>query len=108
MTIKVVFGKNGFYHPNFGRLGRGDNNRGKVYTLPDEFAEKGMLPTSARILESEEEVSEALEEAEQKVPEKPKMVDPDVFKEKVTGRGTVKSPDSAQKRTTGSDKKPLK
>lgn len=38
-TIRVRFDKHGFYHPTFGRLGRGEN-KGRVYVLPKEFAEK--------------------------------------------------------------------
>ena len=39
MPIKVRFSKNGFYHPAYGRLGRG-KNEGRVYMLPDIFGEK--------------------------------------------------------------------
>ena len=35
--IRVRFDKNGFYHPAYGRLGRGANV-GVVYEMPDEFA----------------------------------------------------------------------
>lgn len=38
MAIRVRFDKNGFYHPSFGRLGRG-KDAGTVYRLPDMFAE---------------------------------------------------------------------
>lgn len=37
--MKVKFGKNGFIHPAYGRLGRG-NNSGQWYTLPAVFGEK--------------------------------------------------------------------
>ncbi len=38
MAIRVRFDKNGFYHPAFGRLGRG-KNEGRIYVLPDVFGE---------------------------------------------------------------------
>ena len=38
MAIRVRFDKNGFYHPAYGRLGRG-KNEGRVYVLPDAFGE---------------------------------------------------------------------
>lgn len=38
MAITVRFDKNGFYHPAYGRLGRG-KNEGKIYKLPDAFGE---------------------------------------------------------------------
>ena len=34
MAIKVRFDKAGYYHPAFGRLGRGDKGSGAIYTLP--------------------------------------------------------------------------
>ena len=37
--MKVKFDKHGFYHPAFGRLGRG-NGGGLWYTLPSVFAEQ--------------------------------------------------------------------
>lgn len=37
--MKVKFDKHGFYHPAFGRLGRG-NNKGAWYSLPAVFGEK--------------------------------------------------------------------
>ena len=40
--MKVKFDKHGFYHPAFGRLGRG-NQRNVWYTLPSVFAEKETL-----------------------------------------------------------------
>ena len=46
MSINVRFDKAGFYHPAFGRMGRG-KNAGRVYTLPEFFAEEGKLPASA-------------------------------------------------------------
>lgn len=39
MAITVRFDKNGFYHPAYGRLGRG-KNEGRVYKLPDAFGEE--------------------------------------------------------------------
>jgi len=39
MAIRVRFDRNGFYHPSFGRLGRG-RHEGRIYTLPDVFGER--------------------------------------------------------------------
>jgi len=107
MTVKVVFAKNGFYHPAFGRMGRGDKNSGRVYELPDVFKEKGMLPRSAKIIEDKDDLEAALEEAGQTKAVKPKVIDEAQYDKTVAGRGPVRKADSAQKRTTGSDKKPL-
>ena len=103
MGIKVQFDKNGFYHPAFGRLGRGDKDRNKVYELPDGFAEPGKLPTTARIIESKEALEEILEEEEQAKPVKPKIVDEEALEKSIApGAGRRLKSDSAQKRTTGS------
>jgi hypothetical protein len=74
MPINVRFGKNGFYHPAFGRMGLG-KMAGDVYTLPDLFREEGMLPKSAVILEDPAAVSELLEEQRQRKPHAPKVID---------------------------------
>jgi hypothetical protein len=73
MPIQVQFGKNGFHHPAFGRLGRG-KTISTIYTLPDDFAQKGMLPRSAQIIDPED-LEDKLEEAEQAKPVKPKVAD---------------------------------
>lgn len=39
MAIRVRFDKHGWYHPAFGRLGRG-RTEGKIYVLPEMFAER--------------------------------------------------------------------
>lgn len=74
MPILVRFERNGFYHPAVGRLGMGAN-AGKIYSLPDEFREDGMLPKSTEILDDvdEEILEEVLEEAGQTRVDKPKL-----------------------------------
>ncbi len=79
MPINVRFDKNGFYHPAYGRLGRG-KNAGQIYSLPDFFGETGKLPLSAMIIEDKEQLEDVLEEEEQKKPIKPKVVDEDQLK----------------------------
>jgi hypothetical protein len=74
MPINVRFDKSGFYHPAFGRMGRG-KNAGRVYSLPDFFAAAGKLPGSAEIIEDKAKLDEILEEEEQTKPIKPKVVD---------------------------------
>ena len=76
MTINVVFDKNGFYHPAFGRMGRTERNRNKVYALPDIFGEPGNLPSTAKIISDPEQLEEFLEDNDQLKPEKPKVVEP--------------------------------
>lgn len=129
MTINVQFGKNGFYHPAYGRLGRG-GNKNAIYQLPDEFAktvtrevpimdhtskpprqvgEKEItryqhLPSSATILD-EDDIHELTEEAldageEPPKPKRPKVVEPTQL-ESVTGRGQTAKPQGAIERTTG-------
>lgn len=49
MPINVVFTRAGFHHPAYGRMGMG-KNVGRIYRLPDIFAEEGMLPKSVTIL----------------------------------------------------------
>lgn len=128
MSIKVRFDKHGFYHPAYGRLGRGDKHRGQIYQLPDEFAEVieeqydvrdprtkevietrtrkryRHLPMSAEILD-EDGIAQAIEEAEDAGEKPPQIVRPKVADDaelrKVTGRGTAPQPQSAQERTTG-------
>jgi hypothetical protein len=79
MPINVRFDKNGFYHPAYGRMGRG-KNAGRVYTLPDFFATEGKLPLSADIIEDKEKLEEILEEENQTKPIKPKVVDEEQLK----------------------------
>jgi len=74
MPITVRFDKVGFYHPAFGRMGRG-KNAGRVYTLPDFFAAEGQLPASAEVIEDKTQLEETLEEEGQTKPIKPKVVD---------------------------------
>jgi hypothetical protein len=74
MPINVRFDKAGFYHPAFGRMGRG-KNAGRVYSLPDFFSEPGKLPNSAEIIENKAALEEILEEEGQTKPIKPKVVD---------------------------------
>ena len=74
MPINVRFDKVGFYHPAYGRMGRG-KNAGRVYQLPDFFATEGKLPVSAEIIEDKEKLEEILEEENQTKPIKPKVVD---------------------------------
>ena len=124
MAIKVRFDKAGFYHPAFGRLGRGDANRGRIYQLPDQFAETEVfevkhnktgevvrkmerfkfLPSTAEILDDNrmEELKEEALDADEPEPvvTRPKVADPGEL-QKVTGRGSEKKPQSAVERTTG-------
>lgn len=79
MPINVRFDKVGFYHPAFGRMGRG-KNAGRVYSLPDLFAEQGKLPASAEVIEDKAKLEEILEEEEQAKPIKPKVVDEEQLK----------------------------
>ena len=79
MPINVRFDKNGFYHPAYGRMGRG-RNLGSVYTLPDFFAAPGKLPSSATIIEDKEQLEQVLEDEEQAKPIKPKVVDEEQLK----------------------------
>lgn len=74
MPINVRFDKVGFYHPAFGRMGRG-KNAGRVYNLPDFFATEGKLPASAEVIEDKAQLEEILEEEGQTKPIKPKVVD---------------------------------
>jgi len=79
MPINVRFDKVGFYHPAYGRMGRG-KNAGRVYALPDFFAAEGKLPASAEIIEDKEQLEEILEEENQTKPIKPKVVDEEQLK----------------------------
>lgn len=104
--IRVRFDKNGFYHPAYGRLGRGAN-AGTVYELPDEFAaeqeiavpvmdrntkppkqigermmtQRLLLPSTAEILDDDRWRSEKEAAVEQGLPDpvtvRPKVADPD-------------------------------
>ena len=98
--MKVRFDKHGFYHPSFGRIGRG-KNKGQWYTLPNVFAETEeitvpvmdpttrpprkvsekkikrfkYLPRTAEVLEDKAFVA-IREEAEEKGDEPPKAIPP--------------------------------
>lgn len=98
MAIQVQFDKHGWYHPAFGRLGRGDKNRNVVYTLPDAFGEEGRLPATAKVIEAEE-LDDVLEELEQAKPVKPKVADEDAL-EKVVAPGAgrrAKAPTASER-----------
>lgn len=109
MAVEVVFGKNGFYHPAYGRLGRGDN-RGQVYSLPDNFKAEGMLPTSAKIV-AEDELEEVLDENDQRKPIKPKVVDEAQFAKNVKNSPapdqSAATQSVAAQKGRGSSKEPL-
>jgi len=79
MAINVRFDKNGYYHPAYGRMGRG-KNAGRIYSLPDCFADEGKLPMSATIIRDKETLEAILEEEEQTKPIKPKLVDEEQLK----------------------------
>lgn len=99
MAIQVQFDKHGWYHPAFGRLGRGDKSRGKIYSLPDAFAEEGRLPSNATIIDPEE-LDETLEDAEQDKPIKPKVADEDALNAAAApGAGRRTKTQTAQERT---------
>lgn len=84
MPINVRFDKVGFYHPAYGRMGRG-KNAGRVYTLPDFFADEGKLPVSAEVIADREQLEEVLEEEGQTKPIKPKVVDEEQLKRSENG-----------------------
>lgn len=93
MPIDVRFDKAGFYHPAYGRMGRG-KFAGKVYSLPDIFREAGMLPATAEIIDDKEVLEEVLEDEEQRKPIKPKVVDEEQLKrtEKAASAGSRRRP----------------
>lgn len=131
MAIRVRFDKNGFYHPAFGRLGRGDH-RGDIYSLPDQFAEQEdivvpvmdpttrpprqigerkvtrfkYLPVSAEIID-DDRMAEIVEKAEEEGQTPPKAIKPKTDAEelkratKTTGRGRDTPSQGAIERTTG-------
>lgn len=94
MPINVRFDKVGFYHPAYGRMGRG-KSAGHVYTLPDFFAAEGRLPASADIIADKEQLEEILEEESQTKPIKPKVVDEEQLKR---SEQTAKSAASSNRR----------
>lgn len=126
MAIRVIFGKDGFYHPAFGRMGRG-RNAGRIYILPDQFAEQEEfeyevrdprtrevkekrkktrykhLPDNVKILDDaaiEELKEQALEDGEDPPkPIKPKEIDPDKLQEI---KGT-KRPSRSKAKPTGDE-----
>lgn len=127
--IKVKFGKNGFYHPAFGRLGRG-GAAGTIYELPDAFGEEETveietwdrsarpprktgsrtikryvhLPATVEVID-DGRMEELVEEARNANEPPPKPIRPKVADQaelaKVTGRGKVAAPQDAVERTTG-------
>lgn len=78
-TIYVRFSKNGFYHPAFGTMGHADEDKGRVYELPEFFSAEGMLPKSAKIIEKKVH-QEAVENDEDDPAVRPKNVDPEELK----------------------------
>lgn len=135
MAIKVRFDNNGWYHPAYGRLGRG-KNAGLVYRLPDMFGEKETikvpvmdrtakppkqiaekevtrfkyLPETAEVLD-DEAWEDLVEEAKDAGEDPPKTVKPtaselvDGDPEQVAGRGREPKAQDAQERTTGTSSK---
>ena len=128
MAIKVIFGKNGFYHPSYGRLGRGAG-KGTVYELPDTFAEvetvtvdvmdhsarpprkvgeqeitrKKYLPSSAKVLDADD-WEDMVEEAADNNEPAPRPVRPKPAQgeeDKIPGKGKTAKAQSAVERTTG-------
>ena len=97
MPINVKFSSDGFYHAAFGRLGRGKAS-GKIYTLPDEFAAPGMLPSRTEILTQREDLDAALEDAEQTKPVTPKVADEDALRKARSRIAEQKSPKRASTR----------
>ena len=133
MPFQVKFAKNGFYHAAFGRLGRGQRNGGKIYTMPDWLREteevkvpvrdpvtqKGTgkekvitrfkhMPTSAQIIEKVD-LEEVLEEAEQEKPIKAKVIDEAEY-EKALAQSVPKEaePEATPVAQAGSRRKPIK
>ena len=132
MAIRVRFSRDGWYHPAFGRLGRG-KGVDVIYRLPDQFAETEVikvpvmdhttkpprqvdektitrykfLPQSVHII-TDDEFSEMEEEAENDNEDKPKTVTPKIAEDgalaEVTGRGKTKKVQSAKDRTAGNPK----
>jgi hypothetical protein len=90
MSINVRFGKSGYYHPAFGRMGRG-KSAGKVYVLPDAFAVPGALPSSAEIISDPDELEQVLEDEGQTKAIKPKLVD-EVQLARLNGEGPLAKP----------------
>jgi len=132
MAIRVRFSRDGWYHPAFGRLGRGKGTD-VIYRLPDQFAEEEtivvpvmdhttrpprkvsektitrykFLPESAHII-TDDEFSDLEEEAERENEAKPKAITPKTAEDgalaEVTGRGALKKVQSAKDRTAGNPK----
>lgn len=127
--MKVKFDKHGFYHPAFGRLGRG-NGAGSWYTLPAVFAEKEtitvplmdntskpprhvgdkevtrfkFLPQSATVLKDDKDFEAMQKQAEEDGEEPLKAVRPkpasDASEYMPTGQSKAKA-QGAVERTTG-------
>jgi hypothetical protein len=132
MAIRVRFSRDGWYHPAFGRLGRGKGTD-VIYRLPDQFGETEtievpvmdhttkpprqvdkktitrykFLPESVHIID-DEAFAEMEEEAEAENEEKPKAITPKTAEDgalaEVTGRGKTKKVQSAKDRTAGNPK----
>ena len=106
MSINVRFDKNGFYHPAYGRMGRG-KNAGRVYTLPDFFKTEGKLPLSAQVIADKEQLEEILEEEEQPKPIKPKVVDEEQLKRAETAatadRGNRRPPTRSRRKPSAEE-----
>jgi hypothetical protein len=128
MAIKVRFDKDGWYHPAYGRLGRGDKHAGTVYTLPDMFGEKEtvevelrdprtklptgevrkrerykFLPRTAEVFD-DVDLELLKQDAEESGEEPPRVVRPKPDQtelDRVAGKGKVAKTQSAQERTTG-------
>lgn len=131
MSIRVRFDNDGWYHPMFGRLGRGDANAGRIYILPDMFGETEVykrkiydrttkppkvidhvevtrykyLPSTAEILD-DQAMQDLVEEAEMTGEDPPKPVRPaqsEMTSEKqIPGRGKEPKAMDAVEKTTGS------
>jgi hypothetical protein len=132
MAIRVRFSRDGWYHPAFGRLGRGKGTD-VIYRLPDQFGEEETivvpimdhtskpprqvsekeitrykyLPESAHTID-DEEFADLEEAAESENEAKPKAITPKTAEadalEEVTGRGKTKKVQSAEDRTAGNPK----
>jgi hypothetical protein len=132
MAILVRFSRDGWYHPAFGRLGRG-KGADTIYRLPDQFAEREtikvpvmdhsskpprqiaektierykFLPESVHIIEPEE-FAELVQLAEDENEAAPKAITPRIAEDgalaEVTGRGKIPKVQSAKDRTAGNPK----
>lgn len=131
MPIRVRFDKNGWYHPAYGRLGRG-KFANTIYVLPDMFGEKETikvprmdhssippkqvgekeitrykyLPSSVEIID-DETLKEAQDEAKLYGEDGPTVIKPveselvEGGAEQIAGRGREPAKQGAIERTTG-------